>query len=117
MGFLKKIKKAVKSVVKVAKVTAPLWSSFIPGGSIASSILGGQKLGGVQRAAAPIYDVMSEVPPMPHPVKPRGVRASSLYRRSSAVRTRRRVVGRAYGASLNRRSRAVRLSRRARRAA
>lgn len=39
MGFLKKIKKVVKKVAKVAIKTAPIWSSFIPGGGFAMTLL------------------------------------------------------------------------------
>lgn len=39
MGFFSGIKKALKKVTKVAIKTAPLWSSFVPGGSIATGII------------------------------------------------------------------------------
>ena len=39
MGFLRKIKKAVKGVAKIAIKTAPLWSSFVPGGGFAMTVL------------------------------------------------------------------------------
>ena len=55
MGLFKKLKKGLGSVLKVAKVTAPIWSSFIPGGSIATSLIsgaaGGGKLGKVANIA------------------------------------------------------------------
>lgn len=55
MGFFKKLTKGLGKVAKLAKVTAPIWSSFIPGGSIATSLISGAagagKLGKVVRAA------------------------------------------------------------------
>lgn len=39
MSFFSKIGGALKKVVKVGVQTAPLWSSFIPGGSIATGII------------------------------------------------------------------------------
>jgi len=47
VGFFKKLKKAVSKVVKIGVKTAPLWSSFIPGGSIAAKLATGGKLGKV----------------------------------------------------------------------
>lgn len=39
MGLFKKIKKAVKKVAKIALKTAPIWTSFIPGGSIVGNVI------------------------------------------------------------------------------
>lgn len=54
MGFLKKLKKGLSKVAKIAKVTAPLWSSFVPGGSIVGNLIagtgkGGKVLGGIRQ--------------------------------------------------------------------
>lgn len=48
MSFFGKLKKAFKKVTKVAVKTAPIWSSFVPGGSIAAKLVDrGGKLGKV----------------------------------------------------------------------
>lgn len=39
MGFFKGLKKKLKGVIKIAVKTAPLWSSFIPGGSVVGNII------------------------------------------------------------------------------
>ena len=46
MSFFSKIGKKLKGLAKIAIKTAPLWSSFIPGGSIAGKLLQGGKMGG-----------------------------------------------------------------------
>lgn len=40
MGFGKRLKRLAAKAVKVVAKTAPLWSNFIPGGSIAGKLLG-----------------------------------------------------------------------------
>jgi hypothetical protein len=46
VGFLRSIKKKLKGVIKLAVKTSPLWSSFIPGGSIVGQAIGkAQKFG------------------------------------------------------------------------
>lgn len=39
MGLFRKLKKAIKKVAKVAIKTAPVWSSFIPGGSALGQVI------------------------------------------------------------------------------
>jgi len=54
VGFLRKIKKVVKKVAKVAIKTSPIWSSFIPGGGFAMTLLkSGLKVGGAMGNASP----------------------------------------------------------------
>lgn len=38
-GIFKKLKKVVGGAVKIAAATSPIWSNFVPGGSIAGKIL------------------------------------------------------------------------------
>jgi len=40
MGLLRKARKALKKVGKLAVKTAPMWSSFVPGGSVVSKVIG-----------------------------------------------------------------------------
>lgn len=41
MGLFKGLKKLAKKAVKLAVKTAPVWSSFVPGGSVVGSLVGG----------------------------------------------------------------------------
>ncbi len=62
MGFFSKLKKKLKGVVKLGIKTAPLWSSFVPGGSIAGKFLqGGGKFGKFARVATRVHGLTQKV--------------------------------------------------------
>lgn len=63
MSFFKKLRKAFSRVTKLAVKTAPIWSSFIPGGSIAAKVVGGSgKLGKVGRLVSRVRQVAARHP-------------------------------------------------------
>jgi len=114
MGFFKKITRAVSRVAKLAKVTAPLWSSFIPGGSIAAKLMSRTGIG-AGSGANPLGKIMAGI----HQVKglrPRGVPGAILNRRRTTLRRAGRINQTTYRRQLALRQAWFRKMRRLRRA-
>lgn len=89
MGFLKKVKKAVKKVAKVAIKTSPMWSSFVPGGGFAMTLVRqGLKVGAAKGNPSPSAKNRF---PLPNPIYQGGpvmARAQRIARTAPAPRGR-----------------------------
>jgi hypothetical protein len=133
MGLFRSIKKAVKKVAKVAIKTAPIWSSFIPGASVAGKFLGAagkvrQFVQAMPRAGPHHYDPSQQIQLESERfleaqfvrarkrVGFRGLRGRTLRRRSSTSRVRRRVQSTAWRRGVAIRAHELRLGARVRRA-
>lgn len=61
MGFLKKLKKGLGKVIKIAQVAAPIAAQFFPGGGVAAGVL--SKFGAFGKVAGTVSRVKQRIQP------------------------------------------------------